>query len=77
MTAIFYEKHLLISRPLYDELLQAWRPYASVTFDDNGDFLYQQIQTFDGKNFETEDEALSFGFIVARQWVDDSINGRK
>jgi hypothetical protein len=39
-------------------------PYASAIRDDDGKFRYRQFKDL-GKTFETEEEALSFGFLVA------------
>lgn len=72
MSALHYGQTLLISRPRYDENIKAWRPYASVTLNDRqGTFRYQQIKP--EENFATEQEALSFGFNVAREWVDENL----
>ena len=67
-----YGQTILISRPRYDENVEAWRPYASITLNDlQGTFLYRQIKP--KESFATEQEALSFGFIVAREWVDEHL----
>ena len=68
MPTLLYGKCISISRPQYDEKLEAWIPYASVSWD--GDkFHYYRLKDRT-ETFETEDEALSFGFILARHWID-------
>ena len=64
MTALLYKNYVLISRPRYDEKLRRWVPYASAIWDDDPEFRYRQFKDF-AKTFETEEEALSFGFVVA------------
>ena len=69
MATVLYGKYILISRPRYDEKLRVWLPYASASWD--GDkFHYHQLKDF-GKSFQTEEEALAFGFIAARNWIDE------
>jgi hypothetical protein len=66
---LVYEKYILISRPSYDETLGAWIPYASASWD--GDkFHYRQFKDL-GKTFDTEEEALAFGFVVGRAWIEE------
>jgi hypothetical protein len=68
MSAILYGTYILISRPRYDEKLRVWLAYASVSWD-GAKYHYQQLN--DLKNhFETEEEALAFGFVAARDWID-------
>lgn len=68
MPAFQYGKYILISRPRYDEKLEVWLPYASVSW--NGDkFYYHQLKDFTD-NFETEEEALAFGYVTARTWIE-------
>ena len=69
MATVLYEKYILISRPRYDENFRLWVPYASVSWD--GDkFHYHQLNKVE-KSFQTEEEALAFGFITARNWIDE------
>jgi hypothetical protein len=68
MYAILYGIYVLISRPHYDEKLRVWHPYASITRDDQ--FHYHQLNNLD-KTFETEKEAIAFGFGAARKWVEE------
>ena len=68
MSALIYGIYILISRPRYDEALGAWLPYASVSW--NGDkFHYHQLNELT-KTFETDEEALAYGFAVARAWTE-------
>lgn len=64
MAAIIYGKYVLISRPYYDDIIGRWVPYASVSWESH----YHQLTDL-GKTFETEEEAISFGFDVARAWI--------
>ena len=69
MTAIQYGIYFLISRPHYDEKLRVWFPYASISWD--GDkFHYHQLRDFE-KSFQAEEEGLAFGFVAARNWIDE------
>ena len=70
MSALQYGKYVLISRPHYDDNFGAWLPYASVAWDGET-FHYQQLHDFENKIFETEDEALAFGFVAAQDWIEE------
>lgn len=73
MTASVYKKYTLIFRPHYDEKAGVWVPYASVAANvDKDNFYYHQLKDLNS-NFETEEQALSFGLIVARAWVDEQL----
>ena len=68
MSSLLYGNSILISRPRYDAELGAWRPYASLSWD--GDkFRYHRLKDLD-RSFETEDEALAYGYSAAREWID-------
>ena len=68
MSALQYGKYILISRPHYDEKLRTWVSYASVSW--NGDkFHYHQLKDLEN-TFETEEEALAFGYLAARTWIE-------
>lgn len=67
MPALQYGIYILISRPRYDEKLKVWFPYASVSW--NGDkFHYHQLKDL-ADTFETQEEALAFGYVTARAWI--------
>jgi hypothetical protein len=68
MSAILYGTYILISRPRYDEKLRVWLAYASISWDGTK-YHYHQLMDL-VKTFETEEEALAFGFIAARDWID-------
>jgi hypothetical protein len=68
MSAILYGTYILISRPRYDEKLRVWFAYASISWD-GATYHYHQLNDLKN-NFETEEEALAFGFITARDWID-------
>ena len=67
MPALLHDKYILISRPSYDEKFGRWIPYASAGWEGQ-EFHYRQFYDL-SKTFETEEEALSFGFVVARDWI--------
>jgi hypothetical protein len=69
MSAILYGTYILISRPRYDEKLRVWLAYASVSWDGTK-YHYHQLNDLKN-NFDTEEEALAFGFIAARDWIDE------
>ena len=68
MAAILYGICILISRPRYDDKLRVWFAYASVSWD-GAKYHYHQLNDLD-KRFESEEEALAFGFVAARAWID-------
>jgi hypothetical protein len=70
MTALQYGIYILISRPRFDEKLQVWLPYASVSWDGTGKFHYHQLKDLKG-TFQTEEEALAFGYDAAREWISE------
>ena len=77
MTASMYKKHTLISRPYYDKL-EGWMPYASVVQDvfidgDQNNFYYHEMKNLN-QSFETEEQALCFGFISGRCWIDGHLS---
>ena len=73
MAASEYKKYTLISQPHYDENVGVWVPDASVAANvDKDNSYYHQLKHLNS-NFETEEQALSFGFIVARAWVDEQL----
>ena len=73
MPASEYKKYYLISRPHYNEKIRVWVPYASVAAAGDGrEFYYHQFKDLNS-TFETEEQAMSFGFIVARGWVDEQL----
>jgi hypothetical protein len=77
-TASRYRKHTLFSRPYYDENLGAWMSYASVVQDvfgdgDRNNTYYHEMK--DGnQSFEREEQALCFGFIIGRSWIDEHLS---
>ncbi|HEY9501751.1 MAG TPA: hypothetical protein VIR01_09020 [Pyrinomonadaceae bacterium] len=78
MTASMYRKHTLFSRPYYDDELEGWMPYASVVQDffidgDQNNFYYHEMKNLN-QRFETEEQALCFGFISGRCWIDEHLS---
>ena len=73
MPASQYGKYIIISRPRLDKNAAVWLPYASVVADgDERDFYYRQLMNLN-TTFKTEEQALSYGFIVAREWIDEHL----
>ena len=74
MPAIKYKKYFLFSRPYYDEEFEFWRPYASVWnvfgYGHHNTSYYHRVKELNN-SFKTEEQALSFGFIIARAWIDE------
>ena len=73
MVASEYGKYIIISRPRFDGKARAWVPYASVVADRDGrNFYYRQFMDLN-TTFETEEQALSYGFIRGREWIDEHL----
>jgi hypothetical protein len=78
MTASMYRKHTLFSGPYYDDKLKGWMPYASVVQDvfidgDKNNFYHHEMKNLN-QSFETEEQALCFGFISGRCWIDEHLS---
>ncbi len=78
MTASMYKKHTLFSGPYYDDELGVWMPHASVVQDvfidgDDNNFYYHEMKNLN-QSFETEEQALCFGFISGRCWIDEHLS---
>ena len=82
MTAVPYKKYFLISRPRFDTASRRWFPYVSVVWnavdygDPEGGFPYHVFREHD-QTFNTEEEALVFGFTFVRARVDGNLRGVK
>jgi hypothetical protein len=50
-----------------------WVPYCSIAADGDGRNFYYRQFTDSNTTFETEEQALSYGFIVARAWIDEPL----
>ncbi len=72
MPASQYGKYIIISRARFDDNAGVWLPYASVVADGERNFYYRQFMNLN-TTFKTEEQALSFGFIVAREWLDEHL----
>ena len=74
MPAIKYKKYFLFSLPYYDEEFGRWHPYASVWnvfgYARHNTYYYHHVKELNN-SFKTEEQALSFGFIIARAWIDE------
>jgi hypothetical protein len=66
-----YGKYGITSRPHLDPVRGVWLSYASVTWQDENGMHYYQFNN--EKTFDNEEEALAFGFIVARAFADDNV----
>ena len=69
MATVMYGRYMLISRPRYDVKFRLWFPYASISWGADK-FHFHQLNDFE-KSFQTEEEAVAFGFIAARNWMDE------
>jgi hypothetical protein len=73
-----YRKHTIFSRPYYDDNLGTWMPYASVVqdaFEDSNQYNFYYHEMTDLKqSFEREEQALCFGFITGRCWIDEHLS---
>jgi hypothetical protein len=74
MTATQYSKYTLISRPYYDDKLAGWIPNASVVRvfggSDHNNFYFHQMRDPLKQSFEREEQALCFGFIIGRAFIE-------
>ena len=78
MTATQYKKYSITSRPYYDDKLGVWIPNASVVRDafrggGQNNFYYHQLKDLN-QSFEREEQALCFGLIIGRAWIDDHLS---
>jgi hypothetical protein len=64
-----YEKRLIISRPEHSRDDGVWLSRAAMTWQDKSGFHYHQLSDM-GQTFDSEQEALVFGFSIARAWID-------
>jgi hypothetical protein len=65
-----YRKYVLTSRPHHNAELQRWIPSASVAWQGKIKLHYDKLKDL-ADTFQTEEEALAFGFIAARAWIDE------
>jgi hypothetical protein len=65
-----YRKYTIVSRPRLDHLLGLWIPYASAYWQSHDGLHFHRFAAIEN-TFVAEDEALFFGFLVARSWVDE------
>ena len=69
MAVLKYGKYSVVSRPRYHPRNGVWRASASVIWYDDKDEVHSHRFNLD-RSFDTADDALLFGFLVARMWVD-------
>ncbi len=65
-----YRRYVLTSRPHHDAELKRWIPSASVAWQGKIKLRFHQLKDL-ADTFQTEEEALAFGFIAARAWIDE------
>lgn len=70
MGALKYGKYTIVSEPRFDDQLGFWTTCATVCWDRNDGLQFHRFFEIDN-TFATEDEALFFGIVVARTWVDE------
>ena len=63
-----YGKYVLASLPQFHSYRNGWVPYASAQWLDGKEWRYHQLQDMD-MIFDTEQEAVDFGFAMARAWI--------
>ena len=74
MPASQYGKYTIISRPRLDKNRDVWLPYSCIAADGDGrNYYYRQFMDLN-TTFKTEEQALTYGFIVARAWIDEPYN---
>jgi hypothetical protein len=64
-------KYLIVSRPLSNPVKNVWHPHCVVLWqDDKGSHshCFQNPSTFD-----TQEEAIVFGFTVGRAWIANNL----
>ena len=67
-------KYLIVSRPISNPIKEVWHPYSVVMWrDTNRDVACTNSchshQFQNPSTFETQEEAVTFGFTVARAWI--------
>ena len=69
MGSLRYGRFGLTSRPHREVVRGVWLSYASVTWLDEDGVHYHQLNN--EQTFDNEEEALAFGFILARAFADN------
>jgi hypothetical protein len=70
MPTLEYRIYSLISRTRFNCGRRFWLPRASVVWQENGALHVHSLDALD-RAFISEQDALDFGFAVARAWVDE------
>jgi hypothetical protein len=65
-----YADCVLTSRPRFNSRLQLWVPYASIAWAEQNKSRYHELEIFP-EAFESEAEAVHYGFVAARAWIHD------
>jgi hypothetical protein len=68
MAVLEFGKYILVSRPRFNAAGGHWLPYASALWMDRGELHYHRFKL--DRTFDTEEDALLFGFLMARMWVE-------
>ena len=66
-----YKGRLVLSRPEHPDYT-LWRPYAKVMWQDGNGFHFEELVSKD-IFFNTEKEAIAYGFAVARSWIEKEL----
>ena len=66
-----YKGGVVLSRPEHSSY-RDWRPYAKVMWQDENGFHSHEI-VCSQIGFDTEREAIHFGFAIARSWMDKEL----
>ena len=66
-----YKGRLVLSRP-EPLAYTVWHPYAKVMWQDENGFHSHEL-VYTDVVFDTEKEAIAYGFAVARSWIEKEL----
>ena len=64
-----YGKYTLVSRPRRNRKVRVWHPCARVFWYDDDDLVHSHRFKLK-QTFDSEEDALLFGLLIARMWID-------
>jgi hypothetical protein len=67
MASETHGKYLIVSRPISNPVKEVWHPYSVVMWHDEEGSHQHEFQN--PSTFDTQQEAVLFGLIVARAWI--------
>jgi hypothetical protein len=70
-----YKGHLLISTARYNSKKKSWVVKIHVSWSEGGKFYYHFVDE-PSNLYTSEEDAVSQGLLLARQWVDKKQNGK-